>query len=97
MSLKTYTALRTPSETDEIRLDVVIGDLIEASFKAPEDPDFFTKRFAAAKNRIGASYDPKTNFVSCKDAEVQRLLQVRVKDRVKVIGIGNVFTFSCPR
>lgn len=101
MSEKVRTAQRVISSLGLIDLDVVVGDLIEAAFKADtsheaDDEKFVSARIAANKNKIRATYDEGVGEVFCADEQVRKLLQDRV-DRIKVLRVGSMMTFSAPR
>lgn len=95
MSKKTWTAVRVISSLGLIELHVVVGDLIDASFKS-EDPDFIVKKVSANSKKITATYDLGVGEIHCSDPQIRDLLWAR-KDRIKNLSVGHATTFSAPR
>lgn len=95
MRMKTWTANCTFADAAEVKLEIMIGDLIDLSFKT-EDLDYIEKRFASARNKITAVYDRKSRTVACDDEQVRKLLQQRIAS-VETRAPGLCMTFSAPR
>ena len=95
MSMKTWTAVCASSNTGAIELHVVVGDLIDASFKS-EDPDFIVKKVSANRNKIVVTYNLGENIITCVDPQVRELLWAR-RERIKNLSAGHATTFSAPR